>query len=116
MRAKEPLAKVVSSDLRPRSGMFSIWNFGEWNHHAPHSRPKTHSKWDCNSSTQTFASGSKESGFTLIEALVALMIASTALVVLMGRLGVSADTQRSLSMHELELEHAYNKLAELTLT
>ncbi|MFQ5345724.1 MAG: prepilin-type N-terminal cleavage/methylation domain-containing protein, partial [Mariprofundus sp.] len=28
-----------------------------------------------------------ETGFTLIEALVALMIASTALVVLMGRLG-----------------------------
>jgi len=57
----------------------------------------------------------EESGFTLIEALVALMIASTALVVLMGRLGGSADIQSSLSMHELALEHAYNKLAELTI-
>lgn len=51
-------------------------------------------------------------GFTLIEALVALGIAATALVVLMGRLGSSADIQRSLSLHERLLDAASNKLAE----
>ena len=56
-----------------------------------------------------------ESGFTLIEALVALMIASTALVVLMGRLGSSANIQHSLMMHELAMDSARNKLAELTI-
>jgi len=56
-----------------------------------------------------------QAGFTLIEALVALMIAATALVVLMGSLGSSADIQRSLSMHELALEQAQNKLAELSI-
>lgn len=54
----------------------------------------------------------KQAGFTLIEALVALVIAATALVALMGSLGSSADIQRSLSLHELALETAYNKLAE----
>jgi len=56
-----------------------------------------------------------ESGFTLIEALVALMIASTALVVLMGRLGSSANIQHTLSMHELAMDSARNKLTELTI-
>jgi len=56
----EPLAKVVSGDFRPHSGAILSWNFGKWNHHSPHSNSKSHSKWDCNSSTQTFASGSKE--------------------------------------------------------
>ena len=58
----------------------------------------------------------RQSGFTLIEALVALMIAATALVVLMGSLGSSADSQRTLSMHQLAMEHAQNKLAELAIT
>jgi len=57
----------------------------------------------------------KQSGFTLIEALVALMIASTALVVLMGRLGSSANIQHTLSMHELAMDSARNKLTELTI-
>jgi len=58
----------------------------------------------------------REAGFTLIETLVALMIASTALVVLMGRLGSSADIQHSLFLHELALESARNKMAELSIT
>jgi len=58
----------------------------------------------------------RETGFTLIEALVALMIASTALVALMGRLGSSANIQHTLSMHELALDSARNKLVELTIT
>ncbi len=57
-----------------------------------------------------------QSGFTLIEALAALMIAATALVVLMSSLGTSADIQRSLSMHALALEQAQNKLSELSLS
>jgi len=57
----------------------------------------------------------REAGFTLIEALVALMIASTALVVLMGRLGSSADIRHTLTMHELEMDSARNKLTELTI-
>lgn len=51
-------------------------------------------------------------GFTLVEALAALAIAATALVVLMGRLGSSADIQRTLSKHEIALDIAYNRLAE----
>jgi len=58
----EALAKVVSGDFRPYSGVISSWNsswnFGKWNHHSPHSNSKSYSKWDCNSSPQTFASGS----------------------------------------------------------
>ncbi|MDQ6958652.1 MAG: hydantoinase B/oxoprolinase family protein, partial [Mariprofundaceae bacterium] len=42
----------------PHFGPFPSWNFGPWNHHAPHSTPKMDSKWDCRSSTQSFASGS----------------------------------------------------------
>jgi len=57
-------------------------------------------------------SSSSERGFTLIEALAALGIAATALVVLMGRLGSSADIQRTLSLHEIALDAAYNRLAE----
>jgi len=52
-----------------------------------------------------------ERGFTLIEAIVALGIAATALVVLMGRLGASADVQHSLAMHALALDVADNELA-----
>jgi len=57
----------------------------------------------------------RETGFTLIEAMVALMIAATALVVLMGSLGTSADIQHTLSMHELAMEQAQNKLIELSI-
>ncbi len=52
-----------------------------------------------------------ERGFTLIEAIVALGIAATALVVLMGRLGASADMQRDLAMHALAMDVALNELA-----
>jgi len=55
---------------------------------------------------------STESGFTLIEVLVALSIASFALVALMGRLGASADVQRTLALHALSLDEARNLLAE----
>jgi len=51
-------------------------------------------------------------GFTLIEVLVALAIASFALVALMGRLGASADIQRSLSLNALALDVGRNVLAE----
>ncbi len=56
---KEPLAKLVSGDRLPYFGPFPRWNFGPWNHHAPHSIPKMDSKRDCRSSTQSFARGSK---------------------------------------------------------
>ncbi|MDQ6991742.1 MAG: type II secretion system minor pseudopilin GspI [Mariprofundaceae bacterium] len=55
-------------------------------------------------------------GFTLIEVLVALSIASFALVALMGRLGASADVQRSLSLHALSMNEARNLLAKDRLT
>jgi len=57
----------------------------------------------------------QEQGFTLIEAIVALAIAATALVVLMGRLGASADIQRTLAVHELALDVASNELARQSL-
>ncbi len=53
-----------------------------------------------------------QKGFTLIEVLVALGIASFALVALMGRLGASADIQRSLTLHALAVDTARNVLAE----
>ncbi|MDX8390403.1 MAG: hypothetical protein R8M38_07920 [Mariprofundaceae bacterium] len=48
----------MSGDWLPLSGAFLSWNFGTWNHHGSHSSLKMHSKWDCHSSTQRFASGS----------------------------------------------------------
>ncbi|MDX8389978.1 MAG: hypothetical protein R8M38_05750 [Mariprofundaceae bacterium] len=48
----------MSGDWLPHSGVFLGWNFGTWNHHGSHSSLKMHSKWDCHSSTQRFASGS----------------------------------------------------------
>ncbi|MDX8390022.1 MAG: hypothetical protein R8M38_05970 [Mariprofundaceae bacterium] len=48
----------MSGDWLPHSGAFLGWNFGIWNHHGSHSSLKMHSKWDCHSSTQRFASGS----------------------------------------------------------
>lgn len=52
----------------------------------------------------------QQGGFTLIETLVALGIAAVALTTLVGRLGVSADTQRSLMVHSTMLEVATNVL------
>ncbi len=49
-------------------------------------------------------------GFTLIETLVALGIAAVALTALAGRLGLSADTQRTLTVHSTMLEVATNIL------
>ncbi|MDQ6957556.1 MAG: hydantoinase B/oxoprolinase family protein, partial [Mariprofundaceae bacterium] len=46
----EPLAKLMSGNRLPHFGPFPSWNFGPWNHHAPHSTPKMDSKWDCRSS------------------------------------------------------------------
>ncbi len=56
-----------------------------------------------------------EQGFTLIEALVALVIAATAMMALMGRLGASADIQRTLNWQSLALEAASEQLATLAL-
>ncbi|MDX8401048.1 MAG: type II secretion system minor pseudopilin GspI [Mariprofundaceae bacterium] len=53
----------------------------------------------------------RDRGFTLIEALVALAIAATALVVLTGRLGASAEIQRTIENQRLALDAASNLLA-----
>jgi len=50
-------------------------------------------------------------GFTLLEVMVALAIAATALVVLMSRLGNSADIQYSLKANALAMETAMDVLA-----
>ena len=52
----------------------------------------------------------RECGFTLLEVLVALAIAATSLVVLMGRLGTAADIQHSLFIHATSLDVAYDLL------
>jgi len=54
----------------------------------------------------------QDKGFTLIETIVALGIAAVALTALAGRLGVSADTQRSLMAHATMLEVATNILEQ----
>jgi len=58
-------------------------------------------------------------GFTLIEVLLALLvfslIAAVALTALAGRLGISADTQRSLMAHTTMLEVAANVLEKQRL-
>jgi len=59
---------------------------------------------------------SAEQGFTLIETLVALGIAAVALTVLAGRLGLSADTQRTLIAHSTMLEVAENLLEKQRLS
>ena len=58
----------------------------------------------------------EERGFTLIETLVALGIAAVALTVLAGRLGLSADTQRTLIVHSTMLEVATNILEQQRLS
>jgi len=55
-------------------------------------------------------------GFTLVETLVALSIAAVALTTLAGRLGVSADTQRTLVIHSTMLEVATNILEKQRLS
>jgi len=57
-QAIEPLAKVVSGNLRPHFDVFPGYIFELWKHHTSQSSLKTHSKWDCILSTQTFASSS----------------------------------------------------------
>jgi len=52
----------------------------------------------------------KQHGFTLLEVMVALAIAATALVTLISRVGASADIQRDLSLHALALSTAINQL------
>lgn len=56
-----------------------------------------------------------QQGFTLIETLVALGIAAVALTALAGRLGLSADTQRTLLVHSTMLEVATNVLEKQRL-
>jgi len=51
-----------------------------------------------------------QAGFTLLEVLVAMAIAATALVTLMSRLGASSDVQRDLALHALALSEAVNRL------
>jgi len=54
-------------------------------------------------------------GFTLLEVMVALAIAATALVVLMGRVGSSADIQHDLSLHAQAVGVAVNELERIAL-
>ena len=53
---------------------------------------------------------SSDRGFSLIEVLVALGIAAVTLVALVGRLGASADVQRSLASHTVMLDTAIDLL------
>jgi len=52
-------------------------------------------------------------GFTLLEVMVALAIAATALVVLMGRVGSSADIQHDLALHAEAMSLAVNELERI---
>jgi len=54
-------------------------------------------------------------GFTLLEVMVALAIAATALVVLMGRLGSSTDIQRDLALHAEAMSVAINELERIAM-
>jgi len=49
-------------------------------------------------------------GFTLLEVLIAMAIATAALVVLLQRVGISSDTQQSLSIQSLALATAIDVL------
>ena len=54
-------------------------------------------------------------GFTLLEVMVALAIAATALVVLMARVGSSADIQHDLALHAEAMSLAVNELERIGL-
>jgi len=54
-------------------------------------------------------------GFTLLEVMVALAIAATALVTLMGRVGSSADIQHDLSLHAEAMGVAINELERIAM-
>ncbi len=58
----------------------------------------------------------KQDGFTLIEVLVALAIAVTALMAMTGRLGASSDIQHALSTHALMTETAQDLIEAEHLT
>ncbi len=57
----------------------------------------------------------RSAGFTLVEVLVALVIASVALLACMRALAVSATGTRAMHEHSLALLAAQNRLAELRL-
>lgn len=57
-----------------------------------------------------------QSGFTLLEVLVALMIASIALLACMRALALAADGTQAMQQHSLALLAAENRLAELRLS
>jgi len=75
----------MNGDRLPHAGPFPSWNFYPWNHHAnkhqtcnPIARwdstvcfPKMDSEWDCRSSTQSFAIGSKVAALMLCILLTA---------------------------------------------
>ena len=61
------------------------------------------------------SSAGAQTGFTLIEVLVALAIVSIALAASMRALGVSASGSQSMQARSLALQAAENKLAELRL-
>ncbi len=54
-------------------------------------------------------------GFTLLEVMVALAIAATALVALMGRIGSSADIQHDLALHAEAISVAVNELERIKM-
>lgn len=56
-----------------------------------------------------------QTGFTLLEVLVALAIVGIALAASMRALGVGASGARAMQQHSLALQAAENRLAELRL-
>jgi len=56
-----------------------------------------------------------QSGFTLVEVLVALVIASVALIACMRALGLATQGAQAMQRHSLALLAAENRLAELRL-
>jgi len=54
-------------------------------------------------------------GFTLLEVMVALAIAATALVALMGRVGASADIQHDLAMQAEAMSVAVNEIERIKI-
>jgi len=55
------------------------------------------------------------SGFTLVEVLIALVIASVALIACMRALALAAGSAQAMQQHSLALLAAENRLAELRL-